>query len=580
MLGLLRKKFGAELGMIIITLALVAGALVGSGFAASNLGTVDPLAWLANRDGGLTRVNAQTGRPVDGLKVSQNGANIQVTQGDGILTVMDPITRELIVIDLSMLSVAGKRSTGSNVEVLVATGKIFLVNKDVGELSRLNPLNASTLGRPVRLERRLADTTAAADGAVWLLDQKGELQSQTWSDPQSGFVPGESRTIAGAGDRAVLVAHRTGVTVVDPATRTATQVGTEGADRTTTLPPLDGTLVAADISPPDLAVVSAPDRSALLVLKDNDASLVDAAKRGCRKPGKPVVFRDRVYAACPGDRKVIVVDPDGGQGQDIVTPPGEQIELVFNAGMLLVNVRDGQNGLVIMADGSVKEIRTHDPNLPVTVPTPIPSAMPSNMDGRGNGPRNSPKPNVTTGAPRTGNPTPNTTATGGPRNGTPSPVPTRTAGPPPSSPAPNPQQLIPTGVKGTARGDGTVLVTWVAPQIAPASYRILLSDGVTQVGAVGGAGIQAIISALPLGQPVSFYVEAITPAGRPYRSSPPSDPVTPFNSPGAPAIQPVTITARTPLSMTLRVTVEPTSDGGSFCPSRNSGCARTTTTSS
>lgn len=570
----LEMKFGAELGMILITLGLVAGALVGSGFAASNLGTVDPLAWLANRDGGITRVNPQTGRAVEGLKISQNGANLQVTQADGILTIIDPTTNELVVIDLSLLSVAGKRGAGPNVEVLVTTGKIFTVNKDIGELSRINALNASTIGRPVRLERRLADTTAATDGAVWLLDQKGELQSQKWSDPQGGFVPGESRVITGAGDKAVLVAHGSGVTVVDPTTRTATQVGTEGADKTTTLPPIDGPLVAADISPPDLAVVSSPERSELLVVKENDPSIVDTARRGCRKPGKPVVFRDRIYAACPGDRKVIVVDPDGGPGQDIVTPPGEQIELVFNAGMLLVNVRDGQNGLVIMPDGAVREIRTHDPSLPVTVPTPIPSAMPSNMDGRNKGPQNSPRPNVTTGPPRnTGSPGP--TATGNPRGGSGSPSPGRTGQPtaspartpvpPPSSPAPNPARLTPTGVGATARPDGSVQVSWTAPQLLPASYRVVRADNPSvQLATVGGAARFAIIPpGLPLGQPVSFYVEAVAPDGKSYRSAQSSPQVTPFNAPGAPAIQNVVITARTPASITLRVTIEPTSDGGS-----------------
>src|SRR5215470_6627398 len=127
MLSVLRKRlaakrFGTELGMVLITLALVAGALVGSGFAANNLGTIDALAWLANRDGGITRVNPRTGRPVDGLKVGTNGANLQVTQADGILTVMNPDNKELIVIDLSMLSVAGKRTANAGVEVLVATG--------------------------------------------------------------------------------------------------------------------------------------------------------------------------------------------------------------------------------------------------------------------------------------------------------------------------------------------------------------------------------------------------------------------------------------------------------------------------
>ena len=375
----------------------------------------------------------------------------------------------------------------------------------------------------------------------------------------------------------MLVAHGTGVTVVDPATRTATQVGTEGADRTTTLPPIDGPLVAADISPPDLAVVSAPEKSALLVVKQNDPSLVDTAQRGCRKPGKPVVFRDRIYVACPGDRKVIVVDPGGGPGQDIVTPPGEQIELVFNAGMLLVNIRDGQNGLVIMPDGAVREIRTHDPQLPVTVPTPIPSAMPSNMDGRnGNKPQNSPKPIPTTAAPRTGTPSPGPTATGTgpPRGGSPSPgrsggvptaspVPTRSPSPPASSPAPNPQQLTPTDVTPTARGDGSVLVAWTAPQIAPASYRILRADNEQVLGTVGGAATSAIIPpGLTVGEPVSFFVEAIAPSGRAYRS-PQSPSVTPFNAPGAPTIQSVVIAARAPQSITLRVTIEPTSDGGS-----------------
>jgi len=563
----LRKRFGAELGMVVITLALVAGALVGSGFAASNLDTVDPLAWLANREGGITRVNPQTGRPVDGLKIAQSGANLQVTQADGILTVMDPDSKQLIVIDLSMLSVAGRRSANGDFEVLVSTGKIYLVNKGVGDLERIHPLNASTIGRPVRLEKRLADTTVAADGAVWLLDQKGELQSQEWSDSQTGFVQGERRTIAGAGERAVLVAHGSGVTVVDPATRTATQTGTGEGDRTTTLPPLDGQLLAADISPADLAVVSAPAKSALLLVRGDEASIVDAGKRGCRKPGKPVVFNGRIYAACPGDRKVIVVDPAGGPAQDIPAPPGEDLELVAHAGMLLVNVRDGQDGLVIMPNGEVREIRTHDARLPVTVPTPIASAVPSTMDNRGNG-RNSPTAGVTTGAPRTGAPAPNAT-TGPPRTGTPGPGPgqTRTPGPgattaAPTTAAPGPQQQTPTGVNAVARPDGTIRVSWTAPQIAPASYRVVHVESTQVVASTNGMATSAIATVRPVGQPASFFVEAVAANGRVYRSAQ-SAPATPFGRPDAPGIQPVGVAARGPLSIVLRVTVDPGSDGGS-----------------
>jgi hypothetical protein len=103
-------------------------------------------------------------------------------------------------------------------------------------------------------------------------------------------------------------------------------------------------------------------------------------------------------------------------------------------------------------------------------------------------------------------------------------------------------------------------LSWSPPPIKPDSYRILTGAGDELRSDVSGGANSTIITGMKLGQPITFVVEAVSAAGR-FQSAP-SNPVVAFGSPGGPTIQ-IVMAARSPTTLTLRVTVDATTDGGS-----------------
>src|SRR5262249_29014965 len=165
----------------------------------------------------------------------------------------------------------------------------------------------------------------------------GRLVSLRWSAGAGAFATQDDRRIPDTGADAVLVAHERGITAVDPG-GSVNQVGT-GQDRTLRAAPLAAPLLGADFSPAGLGPVSSPNTAAIRLVRDDRVVQVDGAAFGCRNPAKTVVYRDRIYVACPGDRKVIVLDTAGRRGGADITTRGTP-ELVTNAGVLIVNVPD------------------------------------------------------------------------------------------------------------------------------------------------------------------------------------------------------------------------------------------------
>jgi len=84
------------------------------------------------------------------------------------------------------------------------------------------------------------------------------------------------------------------------------------------------------------------------------------------------------------------------------------------------------------------------------------------------------------------------------------------------------------------------------------------------VATAGGGATSAIASMIPLGQQLTFVVEAVTPIGS-FRSTP-SNAVSAYGRPGSPAVS-IALAARAPDSLTLDVTVDVVSDGGSMVTS-------------
>jgi hypothetical protein len=133
---------------------------------------------------------------------------------------------------------------------------------------------------------------------------------------------------------------------------------------------------------------------------------------------------------------------------------------------------------------------------------------------------------------------------------------------PTTSRPPQPSDYTVTNVSAVARPDGTVQITWNAPRVAPASYRILRADNDEQLSTSDAAATSAIIGGLPLGQPLSFVVESVVPGTPGFRSAP-SPLVSAYGPPGAPDIVGASIPVRQPHMLTVTISVSARNTGGS-----------------
>jgi hypothetical protein len=109
-----------------------------------------------------------------------------------------------------------------------------------------------------------------------------------------------------------------------------------------------------------------------------------------------------------------------------------------------------------------------------------------------------------------------------------------------------------------------VTVSWRPPPNTPTSYNVFRTDNTSQpvVPGLSGGATEAIVSdQLVLGQEISFRVEAVY-DGAPGYLSEPSNSVVAFDQPGSPTIR-LELLARSPTQLTVRVTVEVGSTGGS-----------------
>jgi ricin-type beta-trefoil lectin protein len=582
-----RKRGGLELGLVGLVCLLVVGALVGTGLSQTVLATADPLTWLANIRGELTLVNPETGTPVERLQVANAGDLLHVSQGPGgVLVVTNLATNEVTIIDSSIFQIVGSRQGNDGVKILLAGGQIYLVDKVAGQIELLNSLTAATVGQPWRAGAPLADAAVDGRGAVSALDQAGKLVTLEWSG--NSFVERDRRDLPQTGATSVLVGNESGVTAVNP-NGSISQVGA-GEDRTLTAAGLAAPLEVPDRSPASLVPVSSPGSTSVHLVRNDRVVRVDGGGIGCEDPSRPAVYRGRVYVPCHGDGKVVVLDAEGREAEPALPVPGDA-ELVLNAGLLIVNVPDAETGLVVKPDGTVQEIRTHDPSAPLHDPAARPAELPPDLaqppelpaeqplDDGGPGEEDEPAPQPTGGgpaAPRPLNPVVpgpgNPGDPGGPGGpiatigpgGSPSPA---TPGPtipgpgPTPSPSENPAEFTPTGVAALTTANGTVQVSWQAPPNPPNSYVVLRADNLEQVASVGGGGTFADIPGLPPGQDFSFFVEAVYDGDRRFRSGE-SNPTAAFGLPAGPTVG-VQLVARGPDTLTLRIDVGVVDNGGS-----------------
>ncbi|MFI7672792.1 hypothetical protein [Actinophytocola sp. NPDC049390] len=427
--GIARRLFGtrgrvrdsASFGAASLGVLLIAGAVLGTGVARTAVDVSDGLTWLPDDPRGeVVQVNPASGRPEVRLRVAGGDARLEITQKDGVLVVLDRRTGQITVIDLATLLASGRRQVppGTASKVLVSQGRVYVVDRVAGTITNADPVTLADVGGPWRAGQPLADVVVDEAGVVWAVDHDGHLHALEWSDDDRAFREKSDETVRGAGPATVLVPHSTGVTLFGLDDGVVVQVGT-GQDVSGATPRLPGEVLAAQNSPSGLVPAAVPDRGAVVLVSGERVVRVDAAALGCGRPGRPVVFRDRVYVPCLGSGKVIVLDRGGERGaKDIPTPGGGDPQLVFDDGRLFISGPGAERGVIVDADGSTKPVTIRSPELPVVnpdrppipeVPTPPrPSPRPEEPtrpgSGRGDQPRppDTPGPGTTTGPSRPG----------------------------------------------------------------------------------------------------------------------------------------------------------------------------------
>ncbi|MFJ8959289.1 hypothetical protein ACIRG5_07835 [Lentzea sp. NPDC102401] len=366
----------ALLGVLVL-----AGAALGQGISRTSVSVSDGLTWLGDdQRGEVVQVNPVSGRPQTRLQISGPDSQLEIAQEDGRLIVLNRRTGEITVIDLATLLASGRRQAppGATSKVLVANGLVFVVDRAAGTVHTADPLTLADIGQTWQAGQPLADAVVDERGVLWLVDHGGTLRSLDWSDDEERFQERSQRQVTGAGPRTVLVPHDQGVTLIGLDGGVVVRDGT-GEDVDSSTARSDAEVIAAQTSPLDLVPASVPSSSVVVLVVGREVLRVDVGAMGCPNPGRPAVFRDKVYVPCKGSGKVIILDRSGHRGgDDVRTSGGSDPELVFDDGRLFVNVPGSSTGVLVDADGATRTMTIRSPEVPVKDPdrSPPPSVPP------------------------------------------------------------------------------------------------------------------------------------------------------------------------------------------------------------
>lgn len=366
----------ALLGVLVL-----AGAALGQGISRTSVAVSDGLTWLGDdQRGEVVQINPGSGKPQTRLQISGPDSQLEIAQEDGRLIVLNRRTGEITVIDLATLLASGRRQAppGATSKVLVSNGMVFVVDRASGTVHTADPLSLADIGQSWQAGQPLADAVVDESGVLWLVDHGGTLRSLDWSDDEERFQERSHRQVTGAGPRTVLVPHDQGVTLIGLDGGVVVRDGT-GEDVDSMTDRSDAEVIAAQSSPIDLVPASVPSSSVVVLVVGREVLRVDVGAMGCPKPGRPAVFRDKVYVPCKGSGKVIILDRGGSRGgDDVRTTGGADPELVFDDGRLFVNVPGSSSGVLVDPDGATRSLTIRSPELPVKDPdrSPPPSVPP------------------------------------------------------------------------------------------------------------------------------------------------------------------------------------------------------------
>jgi hypothetical protein len=461
----------ALLGVLVL-----AGAALGQGISRTSVQVSDGLTWLGDdQRGEVVQVNPMSGKPQTRLQISGPDSQLEIAQEDGRLIVLNRRTGEITVIDLATLLASGRRQAppGASSKVLVSNGMVYVVDRAAGTIHTADPLTLADVGQTWEAGQPLADAVVDERGVLWLVDHGGTLRSLDWSDDEERFQERSQRQITGAGPRTVLVPHDQGVTLIGLDGGVVVRDGT-GEDVSSSTDRTDSEVIAAQSAPTDLVPASVPDSSVVVLVVDGQVMRVDVGALGCPKPGRPAVFRDKVYVPCKGSGKVIILDRGGRRGgDDVRTSGGNDPELVFDDGRLFVNVPGSSTGVLVDTDGATRSLTIRSPELPVKDPdrSPPPTVPPPPP----------PNPNEPTKPPR------NPGGNNGPTTEVNTPPGTPSSTPPPTPGAPAAPAGVTVREKSRTSSAVVVTVSWSAVT----STDPIVGYTVTGSGSFSGGSVSA-----------------------------------------------------------------------------------------
>ncbi|MFD1150433.1 hypothetical protein [Saccharothrix hoggarensis] len=372
------RRESASASAAALGLLLLVGAALGDGISRTAVEVSDGLTWLNDdQRGEVVQVNPSSGTPQTRLQVSGADAQLEIAQSDDALIVLDRRTGQITVIDLATLLSSGRRQAppGPSAKVLIADHRVYVVDRAAGTVHNADPVTLADIGSPWSAGQPLADVVADDGGVLWAVDHGGNLHALEWSEAEQGFLERSNRPVPGAGPRTALVPHERGVTLLGLEGGVVVRDGT-GRDLTASTATFPGEVLAAQTSPTGLVPASVPDASAVVLVSGDEVVRVDMTRFDCPRPGRPAVFRDRVYVPCKGSGKVVVLDRSGERGaEDVPTGGSGDPALVFDDGRLFINTPGADQGVIVDADGETRGVVIRSPDLPVLDPerSPMPS---------------------------------------------------------------------------------------------------------------------------------------------------------------------------------------------------------------
>jgi hypothetical protein len=379
-----KKQLLTASAAMVLSAAVVTGAVVYPGFATADVDLNDGSVWVTNRvDGMVGHLNDQS-KVLDGgftattttFDVVQNAGNVFMNGDGGSL--LNPVNPAMMAMDSETALGGGKQiSQGTNIVSLSdsGTGKVWaMANPDVPGFSDKTSI-------PILTGLRSAVSVAAPDDTIYTVDaQAGELVTTVMND--AGKVASQERTtiegLAGPGEVQISVAGGKPVIFAPAAGKLFLPGG-----KSVTIPKAQGALLAQPTGEGDFAALETPTALLTQPLDGSAAKVVELGGTG--KAVAPVVQNGCVHAAWSGANKYVLACNGSGDLIDIPKAGGNS-EFVFrknrdvvvlndvntgnvwlvNQNMLLVNNWDDLKTDLKKADNADKD--SADPNVVNTLP--------------------------------------------------------------------------------------------------------------------------------------------------------------------------------------------------------------------